>query len=438
MKVYELVKSLNTKVSIKSSDVMSVKKYYLSLYRAYMVSMYDKGYISDPTVFNRREILKNVVDMNIQYLSGVSGKIELSTDYIGFALSRNKGNTEITNFLSLLLKAVTYRGISMNIDKFYDDVGLSNSSKKKISFNIAQGASRIYLKSGYDLDEGVLKCIHGITSESEFVSLEGVIYETALEELGLSDISGDEALFVSGLSREEEIKYSRLILNGLVNLDGKYSGNLTSWLKKNKWSNGNKFSSQNEGLYNWILFVKTTSMIEEQSKLLNLLVDEGKEIVGVTSNGFYVSNESCDIDVPIGVFSVMSDYDEDVVLPEINRLEGYTGEAYLLDFLDENDINYVGCPIELFIKDNRKALFIDKEQTDMNDSITWFKFVDASVSFDEEYSSTSSKYGEESVEGKLYSALVLAERGVLITNISSDDYLSITDSMKKGVIKSFE
>ena len=82
MKIYELVKDINKKVTIKTSRVLEVKKHYLSLYRANMVYMYDRGYISDPTVFDSREILGNIVDLNIKHLSGVTGRIELNEEYI--------------------------------------------------------------------------------------------------------------------------------------------------------------------------------------------------------------------------------------------------------------------------------------------------------------------------------------------------------------------
>lgn len=436
MKIYELVKELNKKVSVKHSVVLDVKKYYLSMYRTSMLSLYDKGYISDPTVFDVREFYKNILDMNINHLSGVTGVIHLEEDYIGYALARYKDDVEISGFLSLLLDAVKYRNVSMNIDKFYDEHAVSNN-KKKISLNIVQSASRIFSKNGYKLDEGIFKCLYGITSGSSFISLKGEIYEKALQVLGLDEVVSNNALFVKGLTRDEEIKYCNLILNGLVKLDGEYADKLTGWLSNNKWSTTNKFSSQKEGLYNWVTIIRSNDMIERQSGLLNTLISSGKTIIGADTVGYYILEDRDFISMPIGVFAVSSSDDEDTILPNTNILEGYTGEVYAVSYLTSNDISYVGCPIELFNSDGKKALFVDKEQTDMKDSISWFKHIDASVSFDENFVK-SSKFTSGTLELKLFEAAVNSERGVLVSNIPCIDYLDITDSIKKSVAKNLD
>lgn len=433
MKIYELIKSVNSKVSVKDTKIMEVKKYYASLYRVYMVYLYDKGYISDPTVFNKKEILGNIVDLGITQMTGVSGKIELTEDYIGFALAKNKDNEEITEFLSLLLEAVKYRTISSNIDKFYDSYGYSTKVKEKVYLNIAQSASRIVTKGGYAIDEGVLKCIYGLDKNFQLITLDEVIYKMALEELDLLDISCD-SLFVSGLTREEEIKYSSLILNGLVHLDGIYSDRLTAWLKNNKWSD-NKFTAKSEGLYNWVLYVKSNIAIEEQSKLMNKLLDEGHKIVSMQSNGFYVEDTESSLKVPVGLFSVASNDDDDIILPDINKLEGYTGEVYSLSFLENNGLSYVGCPIELYVDNKTKEFFIDKEQTELKDSISWFKHIEASISFSESLY-LAGVFQEGSLEDKLYKMVGDSEGGELIgyLNLNSEDLKGI-NTAKKAVAK---
>lgn len=432
MKVYELIKDINKKVTIKDTRVMGVKKYYLSLYRANMVYMYDKGFISDPTVYDSKEILGNIVDMQIKHLTGVTGKVELNEDYVGYTLARYKDDEEISEFLSLLLEVVKYRNISCNLDKFYDDAKFSQEGKRKLSLNIVQSASRIFNKNAFDIDEGILKCFKPKEFGFKLVTLDEVIYKTALEELGIEDTS-DESLFVEGLTREEEIKYSKLILNGLVKLDGKYSDKLVSWLKNNKWASGNKFSSQNEGLYNWVVYVKNNSMIEEQALLMNRLLDEGNSIVYMLSNGFYIVDNDSSVKYPVGMFSVVSGYEEDEILPQINMLEGYTGEVYSLEYLDSLDLCYVGCPIELFVGNNSTGYFIDKEQTEMKDSISWFKHMGANLSFGESHY-REGVYKEGTLEDKLFKIVGDSERGNLIGYLKPEEFSSITDSMKKSVV----
>lgn len=433
MKIYELIKDINKKVTIKSSRVHEVKRNFLSFYRANMVYLYDRGYISDPTVFNSKEILGNIVDLDIKHLTGVTGRIELSEDYIGYAMCRYKDNEEVLDFLSILYNVIKYRTISMNIDKFYDDLGFASELKVKVSLGVVQSASRIYNKNGFALDEGVLRCFRPYGIGVKLVTLDDVIYKIALAELGIED-EGNESLFVKGLTKEEEIKYSHLILNGLVKLDGVYADKLMDWLGKNKWADGNKFSSQNEGLYNWVVYIKSNNMIEEQSILLNKLIDDGKTIVCMQSNGFYIIDEDSPLEFPVGLFTIVSDDGVEDQLPEINKLEGYTGEVYSIEFLESNGLGYVGCPIELYVDSKQKALFVDKEQTEMKDSISWFKHVDAVLNFEESLY-REGVFAEGSLEDRIYKIVGDSEGGCLIGRLTNDEKGKNLDSVKKVVAK---
>lgn len=433
MKIYELVKNINKKVTIKTSRVLDVKKHYLSLYRANMVYLYDKGYISDPTVFDTKEILGNIVDLNIKYLTGVTGRVELSEDYIGYAMCKHKDNEDILDFLSILNEVIKYKNMSMNIDKFYDDLGFANEVKNKVSLNIVQSASRIFNKNGFTINEAILRCFKPYGVGFKLYTLDDVIYDMALRELGIED-DGDYSLFVSGLTRYEEIRYSSLILNGLVKLDGIYANRLNDWLGKNKWADGNRFSSQNEGLYNWVLYIKSNAMIDEQSLLLNKLIDDGYDIVCMQSNGFYVIDTECPLEFPVGVFVVVSDDDKETLLPDINKLEGYTGEVYSLDFLEEHDLGFVGAPIELYVDNKKKALFVDKEQTELKDAISWFKHEEANLNFGDSLY-REGVFPKGSLEDRVFRIVGDSESGRLIGYLSNDEKGKSLDSIKKQVAK---
>lgn len=408
MKIYELIKQVNNKVSLKDSDLMLIKKYYLSMYRAYMVQMYDKGYISDPTVFNRKEIFGNIIDFGItSSMTNVSGKLELSEERVGYALAKNKDNQDVCDFLRLLKQEVKYWGISNNIDGFYDFYGYNDKVKEKVSQNIYQAASRIQCKGSYKIDEGILRCIYGFKNTFDFVSMDGLIYERALEELGLSNDT-DKALFIEGLTKDEEIEYSRLILNGLVTLDGKYADVLETWLKANKWSD-NKYTAKREGLYNWVLYIKSNLAIEMQSKLLNDLLDSGNQVVSMDSNGFYVMKPENVIDMPIGVFAVANTGDEDIVLPDINKVEGYTGEAVSVEYLMNEGIAFVGSPIELYYDSKTKGLFVDIEQTELAWLESWFKRNNANLTFEGESSYHEGVLDNGTLEDKLYKLIAESE-----------------------------
>lgn len=437
MKIYELIKELNKKVTMKNTRVMDVKKYYLSMYRAHMVYMYDRGYVSDPTVFNLKEILGNIVDLDIKHLTGVNGKIELGEDYIGYAMCRYKDCPDKYDFLSLLYKVIKYRNISMNLDKFYDDSGFSSEAKKKVSLNLVQSASKITNKNGYVIDEGIIKCFKGLGTNLKLVTLDDKIYKLALEELGIEDNS-ENSLFVKGLTRDEEIKYANIILNGLVKLDGDFSEKLTSWLKRNKWAEDNRFSSQKEGLYNWATFIKSNNTIEEQSALLNSLLDEGHTIACMRSNGFYIIDNCDTMEYPIGIFAISSKYDEeDEILPRINVLEGFTGEVYSVQLLENDGFSYVGCPIELYVDNKNKELFIDKEQTEMAESISWFKYVGGDIEFEGSHY-VEGVFCKDSMEDMLFKAVGDSENGCLIGRVPSECTEKVLESTKKAVVKKLQ
>lgn len=430
MKILDLVTTLNKKVVIRDDYIMRVKKYYVSLYRANMLYLYDRGYISDPTYFDRKEILGNIVDLGIKDMTSVSGAIELNADFVGYALCRNTDNEDVSDFLSVLHDVLKYREISINIDKFYDSNGFTLGVKKKLGYNILKKGCRYPNKTGLEIDEGVIKCFTEFNKTIDFVSIREDIYNLALKELGIEDNSPD-SLFVKGLSREDEIAYSNIILNGLVKLDGVYAKKLQKWLLNNKWSGNTTLSYQKEGLYDWIIIMKSYDILDAQSALLKKLSEDSKEVVGVREDGFYIA-KSTDFKYPVGVFTVCSG-DEDTLLPEINMVGGYTGEVYSLDYLNKHKLHYVGCPIELYVNARSRGYFVDKEQTEMADSVSWFKYEGVNVSFD------GSKYREEvflknSKEDILFKLLGDAEDGVLIGTLPYDYDFSCIDSIKKLVI----
>lgn len=435
MKVYEFIKKLSGKIEVNPVKIMEIKKYYLSLYRANMVYLYDNSYISDPSTFNSKEILGNIVDMGITNIVDKTGTIRLESDFIEYALAKNKSSDEETkNFLNLLYEAVKYKEISDNIDKFYEANSFDIGIKKKINIGIVQANSRIYYKSGIKMDEGILRCIHSGFCEYRFVSINEYVYKSALNELGIEDDS-EESKFVLGLTRDEEVEFSNLILNGLVRLDGEYADRLVSWLKENKWSNLDKdklFSSKREGLFNYILFIKSGEALDEQSRVLNELIDDGSNVVGMVSNGFFVE-EKCEMfKFPVGVFAV--DGEKDTVLSAYNKLEGYTGEAFTLEYLRSNSINYVGSPIILYSEEGELDYYIDKEQTELVNSISWFSDYGTDLNFG---TSTyeSGVFSNDSLEDRLYEALGASEAGVLISDIKCPEISNRLNIVKKKIFK---
>ena len=83
-----------------------------------MLKLYDKGYISDPTVFNNSEMYFNVLDLDIKPMYDSLGRIILSSERVAFSML--KANTEQKDFLSLLYPVLIYREYSNDLDIFYE------------------------------------------------------------------------------------------------------------------------------------------------------------------------------------------------------------------------------------------------------------------------------------------------------------------------------
>lgn len=437
MKIYEFIKLKNKKVTVKSSRVRDVKRYYLGMYRSYMIYLYDQGFISDPTVFNETEIRANIVEMGIHSIVNTSGKVMLTSEYAKYAKAYEKNNVEeVQIFLDLLYNALKYREISLNLDKFYDVNLFATDTKRKVGLNMIQSGARVTNKNGYHNDEGVLKCFYPYGYEFGKYSINDNIYARAVKKLGIeddiSDLSG-QGLFVKGLTILEEIESSYLILNGFVLLDGKHAKVLEDWLHENKWSDGNRFSHQNEGLYNWVLRYDSDNTMNEQSKVLNEFLDEGRDVVCLEEDCFYVLEKDADVQCPIGQFSVLSSDSEDELLPFKNNLEGYTGQVYAKDYLEKEGIDYVGCPIELYINDKDKCLVVDFEQTEFNGQDTWFSDQGVTIDFgdiEEVEVSSDNKY-----ELDLFNFYRNAESGIVIGVFDKGIKEQNIEEIKKSVSK---
>ena len=436
MRRLDLFNLLNKKVSLKSTKVMEVKKYYLSLYRASMVTLYKEGYISDPTSFNTKEIYRNIVDLKINYLFDVSGRITLGEEYIKYAKAR--GTKEQKEFLELLYPAIKYKNISENLDLFFDSNNFLDKSSNKVSHYLKISGSKVEEKTVYKVDEGILSCLNdGVVFD--FISLNNYVYDMALKLLKVEN-NTDKSVFVSGISKSEEIECVHLILDGLVKADGIYKDKLENYLNNHKWSREVKFSSDKVGLYTYITEVDSQNMLNAQSSLLQKLIEMGNTVVGMRTNGYFVISNKDTIKIPIGIFAVVGDEtidytngeEIDVFLPEINVLEGYSGEVYSLEFLLENDIPFVGSPIELYVNNKEKYLFVDREQTDMKDFASWFS-LRGEIEFYDTYSEED-YFQTGSVEELLYRGIKASDCGDLIVYYPKDKIYSLPLA-KKNVIR---
>lgn len=91
MKFSEYLKSVNkTKVHLKLERWVELKQYYMSMFRFYMLKLYDQGYISDPTRFNEEEIKQNLVELGIYDFRNKNGKVLIDSLHADFARCKYK------------------------------------------------------------------------------------------------------------------------------------------------------------------------------------------------------------------------------------------------------------------------------------------------------------------------------------------------------------
>ena len=120
MRTVEYVGKLNKLSHVADIDkVCSLKGYYMSMYRFYMLKLYDIGYIEDPTVYDEITIRRNLADLNIVGIKSTIGSYILNSDRIRYTLYKNKGE-EQQEFLLLLYNALLYREYCKSIDSLYD------------------------------------------------------------------------------------------------------------------------------------------------------------------------------------------------------------------------------------------------------------------------------------------------------------------------------
>lgn len=379
--------------TVKVSDLMDIKRYYLGLYHRYVVEMYDKNYTGDPTFLDMREVYQVIDDLEIVGLMDSMGMLDLSFESIDFVreyyATKKPEEEEIIEYLNLLSKAIYYREISQNLDKLYDSGTTQAGGKKKIDMKCYFDDSCLKFSKPYRFDEGIKSCLLGIGVPVVAESLIPEILKLMEERLGIED-----AEFIAGFDREQTARHLRLILEERVELDGKDGfsiHNINKNLREKGFIVDNYYKTFMENETDAIrgLF---SSHIEKDKNILYMYgldiyrkSDQKKSKITYPI-GFYTFAQ---YDITTGVtlahqwyhnhWSGIDDYEG--LLPEKNSILGYTGQVYSKDYLEHNQLDYVGCPIKLFNHEGVLEEFIDFEQTELQENKTMFKEYEATLEF---------------------------------------------------------
>lgn len=418
-KVREVINKNSPKKQINLDRLMYLKKYYLSRYRFYMLKLYDKGYISDPTVFNNSEMYFNVLDLDIKPMYDSLGRIILSSERVAFSML--KANTEQKDFLSLLYPVLIYREYSNDLDIFYE------TFRKVLNLKLVYQGGRIIAKQEINLSRGNLMY---------FVSPEETLYtENILPELWVLCMKAlaipesewyNDGNFVKGFTHEEELHFMKLIFSGETVLDGYNSSKLLSWLETHKWGKAT-LNTSITGLMGYIYSEYATEVLDIIENKLSTL--DLNNVVSISDEYIYIKKPIENYHVPISHFCVMSGINgyDDILVDDI-PFQGYTGEAYPVSYLDEEGIYYVGVPIEVSIS-GVKYLAYDREQVKI-DSDTFFSSI-RSFDFEDEDSFLPNPYPKGSLEYQIYGVYIDAMRGKETTLKTSSGCKNIIKAISK-------
>ena len=373
------------RVVIKSSSIAEIKRYYLGMYHSYLIDLYDKGYISDPTIYNIDEIKENIEDLGIDLLKGR----QLTSRYLSFVHDyytvNHKDAKDEIEFLDLLEKMHKMKEISENLDCLWEDKSIGTESKKKVCLMLPSNQGVIKNPYSWNIDEGVLKSAYGLRYTYRFISWGRPLLSFIKTTFKLPSLD-----LIKSFNYNLLIKHLPLILNGDVELTGKDGRVLEAFMEKETTLNCHC-------LKDWLLANKgkDIDLIYKKCKV------KKENVKAMVEDGLYVQ-EIADIELPISHF-IFATYDfchnkteafrgivkglpessieVETLLPKANLFLGYSGQVYSLEYLEHNKINYAGVPISLYKDDKTIEKYVDFEQTELASKNTLFKEYGAVLEF---------------------------------------------------------
>ena len=363
MKVADCLKRMNKSCPINSSRLLELKQYYISMYRYYMIKLYDNNFINDPTMLDKKQLYSNIVDMGIKGMVDSSGTIILTSERVEYAYYKNN-DTVAEDFLECLYYTLKYREASHNLDLLYE------TSSKSISLNMILRGSKIVSRSGLKLNKSNLCAVIGSGYTLDSISIKDDLWNIAMKELGIPEDEWlSDGLLDSDLTHEQEVQCIDILLNGKTALKGKYSDKLVSWLHDHKWSSDNLMTLSKVGMLDYIYFNMSEVVLSAIYKVLNSVNPD--DIVAIVEDTVYLKKKMEHYVIPISSFAIKSGYPEEIytVGPLIY---GYVGEGYTKEYLCEEDIRFMGIPVSTYTDEGELIYLYDREQVSIN-CPTWFK-----------------------------------------------------------------
>lgn len=367
MNVRECINKCRQKTLVSIARLIELKQYNMAMYRYNMLNLYDKGYIDDPTVFDRKLILQNLLDLKVKGLANSEGFVELSYEWVGYLNSLSVNNSA-SEFLSLLQDALKYKKYSNELDVLYEEFYTS----KYVKLPISMKGSKIFVP-GIEASKGILSVFVKSDETLKTVELNRYFWEYGMELLEIPEEDWSEnGLFCKWMSHEDEVKYLELIFEGKIIPNGKYGDVLKEWLLNHRWSKNEENVVAHGGLLGYIHSTSHYKVYNMYKRLVKELEESGENVLCVLGLNIYVVKKIVNYKIPISPFAVICRDGVDTLVTSHNALSGYCGEAYPSDYLQSEGVNFLGLPINIVDEDLDELILYDREQTDMKEE-TWFK-----------------------------------------------------------------
>lgn len=401
-----------------------------------MVKLYDKGYIDDPTRFDEVQIRCNILDMGIKGMISYVGNVELSTEFAKYAIYKNHdADSDVKEFLDLLYNTLKYKEYCADINNFYDYYNFSDSSKCSVSLGLKLRGAMISPKSDYRLSEAIVNCFLDKDCTAVCKDFHSILWDIVMDILDIPESDRlKDGIFESDLSHDQELNCMKLILDGNVFTNGKYSDKLQNWLFNHKWKSGG-MTTNSKGLYEYLFTSQSSRVFDIENSIFNKEVNNGNTIYAIDGGKYYISKKIDNYKYPLGCFVVLGGSDE--LLPNSTLMSGYTGECYTEDYLLSEGYLYIGCPFEINTSFKESILVFDIEQVDLPCE-TWFKTDKMSWFFydtdDEELQQLKCSFDKDSLEYKLFNAYKDSLKGNLVTNLGKIDFKKL-ETAKRNIMK---
>lgn len=419
MKVVECLKKMNKSYPANSNRLLELKQYYTSMYRYYMIKLFDNNFINDPTILDEKQLYSNIVDMGIKGMVNTLGTIELTAERVEYAYYKNN-DAVVDDFLECLYYALKYREASNNLDLLHE------TFPKNISLNMILRGSKIVSKTGLKLNKATLCTMVGSGYTLDCINIKGDLWNIAMELLDIpEDEWSSDGILDSDLTHEQEVQCIDILLNGRVSIKGKYSDKLIEWLHDHKWSSDNLMTLSKVGMLDYIYFNSSDSVLNALYKVINSV--DPDSIAAIVEDTIYIKKKMEYYVIPTSSFVVKSGYPEEVYTVGPLIL-GYMGEGYTREYLDEEDIRYMGIPVSTYTDEGELIYLYDREQVFM-DCPTWFK-ENGDIYF--EKVEWSNPFKADSLPHKLFEICKEGQDGKLgILEMGNYTYKDIVSAKKK-------